>query len=262
MNLSSAAIVLRERSALELTDLSVRFVRSLAPLAYLRVCFAVLLPLWSSCLLLRYAFDVAWGWVWLVAWIETTFAQGAFTLLAGRLLFADDVRAGSILIGFTRRGLAYTTLLLLRGLLAALSSITLVGPLLVWIHGAYLHEIVYLENASFRSALGRSRRFVRGRTGSVLEMLLVLCSMMLVAVVLAETLGLVLVEFVFQIALPVENLTEDGGSIAALFGLFAVVPWTSTLRFLFYINERTVRDGWDVQVRFLGIRDGLEKHLG
>lgn len=262
MNLTSAAIVLRERSALELTDLSIRFVRSLAPLAYLRVSAAVLLPLYALCLGLRYAAELDWGWIWLIAWVASTLAQGPFTLLAGRLLFADDVRTADILRDTLRRSFTYGASLLARAIFLVLSLITFVGPLVVWALTAYLHEIVYLENAGLRTALGRSRRFVRGRSGSSLEMIVLIGCEIFSAVVLGEVVGMVLTEFVFQITVPVETLAEDGGSIFALAGWLAVVPFTSALRFLFYVNERTLRDGWDVQVRFLGIRDGLEQRTG
>lgn len=262
MNLTSAAIVLRERTALELVDLSMRFVRSLAPLAYLRVSAAVLLPLFVSCLALRYGAGLAWGWVWLCAWIAATLAQAPFTLLAGRLLFASEARTVDILRDTLRHSLTYGVSLLARAVWLLLSLITFIGPLVVWALTAYLHEIVYLEKANLRTALGRSRRFVRGRSGASLEMIFLSSCGIFAAVVLGEVMGLTLKDFVFQVSTPMETLAADGGSVFALAGWFAAVPFTSTLRFLFYVNERTLRDGWDVQVRFLGIRDALEERAG
>ncbi|NLE87697.1 MAG: hypothetical protein GX607_15015 [Myxococcales bacterium] len=257
MNLSSAAIVLRERTALEVIDLSLRFVRSLAPLAYLRLGAVVLLPIFAGCLLLRYVADVGWAWIWLIAWCAATVAQGPFTLLAGRLLFADEVRARSILVDALRRAFPYAVLLTLRALLFLLSTVIVIGPLLVWSQTAYVHEILYLENATVRTALGRSSRFVRGRSGSSMEMLLLLFCGIFVSIVLAEVLGLMLVRYVLEIALPVETVADNGGSPFALAGLLFAVPFISAQRFLFYVNERTLRDGWDVQVRFLGLREEL-----
>lgn len=259
MNLSSAAIVLRERTPLEVVDLSLRFVRALAPLAFLRLGAVVLLPLFIGCLVLRYVAELDWGWVWVIAWCASTLAQAPFTSLSGRLLFADEIRIRSILVDTLRRILPYGLLLTLRAFLFLLSAITFVGPLLVWSQTAYLHEIVYLENATLGTALGRSSRFVRGRSGSSIEMLLLLSCSLFTAVVMAEVLGLVLVQYVLEIALPVESMAEDGGSPFALAGLLLAVPFTSALRFLFYVNERTLRDGWDVQVRFLGLRDELRE---
>lgn len=259
MNLSSAAIVLRERTSLELVDLSLRFVRALRPVAYLKLMALVLLPLLGGCVALRYVLEWGWGWVWLVAFGAAVLAQPPFTVLAGRLLFADDVAVRAILAQCLRRTFAYGTLLALRAFLLVASAVTFVGPLIVWAQTAYLHEILFLEGAPLRAALGRTRRFVGGRSGSSVEMLLLCLSVLGTSVVVAEAVGLALVEYVLDIALPVESFTESGGSVFALAGLFVSVPFTSALRFLFYVNERTLRDGWDVQVRFLGIRDGVHE---
>lgn len=261
MNLSSAAIVLRERTGLELVDLSLRYVRALAPLTYLRLSAVVLLPLYVGCLALRYVAEAEWGFVWFVALWGTVIAQPPFTLLAGRLLFSDEPRVTKLLVDSLRRAFAYGALLTVRSVLFFLSAVTFVGPIVVWMHTAYLHEILYLENASFGTALGRSRRFVSGRSGSSLEMLFLVSTVIGTFVLLAEVLGQVLVEFVLEIALPVDSMVQEGGSPFALAGLFAAVPFTTALRFLFYVNERTLRDAWDVQVRFLGIRDGLRERL-
>lgn len=258
MNLSSAAIVLRERGSLEVVDLTFRFVRSVAPLLYVRTGSLFVLPAFLGCLGLRYVLELEWGWVWLAAWVGSTVTQGPFTVLAGHLLFADQVRARTVVLETLRRSITYSLLLGTRALLFVASLVTFIGPFLVWPYTAYLHEIVYLENGTLRSSLGRSRRFVRGRSGASLEMVVLVSCMLVAFVVLAEVIGLALLQFVFQVDVPIETLTDDGGSVFALAGLFLSVPFTSTLRFLSYVNERTLRDGWDVQVRFLGIRDGLE----
>ena len=42
--------------------------------------------------------------------------------------------------------------------------------------------------------------------------------------------------------------------LALLLGLHLSIPLVATTRFLAYIDNRTRRDGWDIQVRFLAIR--------
>lgn len=259
MNLAQAAIVLRERKALEVADLSLRFVRALAPLLYVRLGAWLLVPSYALCLTLRYAFDVEWGYVWLCAYGLCIVTQGPFTILAGRLLFSDRPTARSVLADWLKSSPVYVTLLVLRALLLVASAVTFVGPFVVWVYGAYLHEVVLLESAGLRGALGRSRRFVRGRSGSAIEMLLLITSTFAIFITLGELFGRTLLGFVLQIDRPLETLADDDGSIFALAGAFLAVPLATTLRFLFYVNERTVRDGWDVQVRFLGIRDDLER---
>jgi hypothetical protein len=259
VNLSAAAIVLRERKALEVMDLSLRFVRALAPLSYVRLGLVVLLPPYVSCLALRYALHLDWGYVWLAAFVSCIFLQGPFTVLSGRLLFSDRPTVLEVVGATFRRTLPYGFLLIVRALLLVLSAVTLLGPFVILVYGAFLHEVVLLESAGVRSALGRSRRFVLGRSGSAVEMLLLVGCLYGLCIVLAEMLGLAVMSYVFDIDRQYDTLADDNGSIFSLAGLFLAVPLATTLRFLFYVNERTLRDGWDVQVRFLGIRDALEK---
>lgn len=259
MNLSQAAIVLRERKALEIADLSLRFVRALAPMIYVRLGAWVLVPAYALCLALRYVWKIEWGYVWLAAYVLCIVTQGPFTILSGKLLFSDRPTTREVIKEALRRLPVYATLIVLRAAVFVASSVTLIGPFVVWVYGAYLHEVVLLESAGLRTAFGRSRRFVRGRSGPAIEMLLLITSTFAIFITLAELFGRALLEYVMQIDRPFETLAENNGSVFALAGAFLAVPLVSTLRFLFYVNERTVRDGWDVQVRFLGIRDDLER---
>ncbi len=258
MNLTSASVVLRERSSLEVADLSLRFIRALSPVLYLRLGAFTLLPAYLLCVGLRYVADLEWGWVWLTAAALCVASGAPFTVAAGRLLFARTVTVGEVLGETLRRSPTYATLQVLRTLFLALSALTLIGPFVVAVQTVYLPEVVLLEGAGVRQGLGRASRFLRGRSGAGLEMLLLLSCAFFLAILLAELIGQALVHVVFEVDVPFESL-GDGGSIFALAGAFLAVPFASTFRFLSYINERTLRDGWDVQVRFMGIRDELEQ---
>ena len=109
---------------------------------------------------------VQWGYVWLVAFGACIFLQGPFTVLSGRLLFSDRPTVLEVLGATFRRTLPYALLLLARAVLLVVFAVTLLGPFVVLVYGAFLHEVVLLESAGIKSALGRSRRFVRGRSGS------------------------------------------------------------------------------------------------
>jgi hypothetical protein len=67
-----------------------------------------------------------------------------------------------------------------------------------------------------------------------------------------------LFDFVLQIGKPFGALLDEGGSAPALLGLFLAVPYWATARFLFYVDLRTRRDGWDVQVRFMSLASQAE----
>ena len=52
--------------------------------------------------------------------------------------------------------------------------------------------------------------------------------------------------------------TKNSPARGAIAGLFASLPLVATLRFLAYIDIRTRREGWDIQVRFLELGRVLE----
>jgi len=44
-----------------------------------------------------------------------------------------------------------------------------------------------------------------------------------------------------------------GGSVLAILGFFAIIPYVTTARFFTYLNMRTRTEGWDIQTRFAAI---------
>jgi hypothetical protein len=71
-----------------------------------------------------------------------------------------------------------------------------------------------------------------------------------------DLLGQVVVNWILQAGRPFGSLWSDGGSIFALAGFFAVLPWIATARFLAYTNIRTRKEGWDIQLKFMAIAAG------
>ena len=67
-----------------------------------------------------------------------------------------------------------------------------------------------------------------------------------------------LFDFVLQVGKPFGSLIDEGGSASSLLGLFLAVPYWATARFLLYVDLRTRRDGWDVQVRFMALASQAE----
>jgi hypothetical protein len=57
------------------------------------------------------------------------------------------------------------------------------------------------------------------------------------------------------------SLYDDGGSTFALAGFFASIPYVASTRFLGYVDRRTRREGWDIQVRFAALaqREGADE---
>lgn len=254
MNLGGASIVLRHRPGLEVVDLALRFVRSVAPTSFLKLSALILLPAFLLSLALRAA-NLPWSAVWFFALALSKIVELPFTILCGRLLFEPAAPLRQVLLESARalgRSLvayAFYTLLL------AASLLLIVGPLFVGASYFFLPEVLSLEKSGPLRAFKRSQQFLGGLRGTGVEGLMLSLGLLLSFVFFAEILGQATLEYVFVVHLPIESLWEDGGSPFALMGLFAAVPYVAAHRFLAYTNERTRQDGWDIQVAFLRLTE-------
>lgn len=258
MNVHGASIVLRERTALDVLDLSILFCRQKGGRQYLRLVCLFVVPSYLLLLGLRYALDLAWGWVFLAALALHTLLELPFLALAGRLLFEPAVSSRVALRAAATRlwAFAWTHLLVLG--LAAASVITLVGPWLVATVYCFVPEIIVLEGSSGLQAMRRAQRFLTGRSGTGVATAFLRMALCLTLVVMVEELGQAGLGVLLDVHVEVDDLWEDSGSPFALAGLLLSVPLTATFRFLSYVSERTVQDGWDVQVALLALLDEAE----
>jgi hypothetical protein len=260
MNLRDTRILLRPRSIGEVLDLTFPFCAR-ANRTLLRVAAVTLLPLLAGCALLRFSLGVPWEWVWAIAVLGGGVAQGVFALVAGRLLFEEKPKVAPLLKQFVRRLPAFSASLLVTRLGLLATSWTVVLPLFAWARFLFVPEVLLLEDAGPLRAIGRSSRFVVGRTFEVLGMLCVLLTVQLAFVLVSELLLASLVRFVFQMGEPFGSLFE-GGSLYALAGYFASVPFIAVARFLGYIDLRTRKEGWDIALRFRAIAAEDEERSG
>ena len=253
MNLTEARIVLRPRGLLESLDLTFRFIWTLGRRLYTHLWMVLMLP---TCALLCVAALVAeWPWwqVWFLAWACGGLLQGAFSLGASRLLFAEKVTRKETLKAYRGRLPSYIG--------ARLLSWLYVIPFLLS-RTVFVPEVIYLEGAGPRAALSRSARAVAWQSGTALEARFFLAISALVFVFVFEMLGQAFVGGLLQLGEPLGSLFSDQAiSAYALFGYFASIPFTATARFLFYINLRTVTDGWDIQVRFLALAAAAKERI-
>jgi len=223
---------------------------------YSRLSLLLLLPSWLGLVALRHFAELAWGWVWLAAWAGHALLELPFLVLAGRLLFDSEVDTKSVGAAAVGRLPAYFgTQLLIFSLLLA-SVITVVGPWFVATVYCFVPEVLILEGQSGLSALRRAHQFLARRTVAGVATVLLRGMLMVTLVGLGELLGQAGLSVLLDVHLDVEQLMEDGGSPFALAGLLLSVPLTATFRFLSYVSERTVQDGWDVQVALIALANG------
>lgn len=266
MNLDQARVVLRPRSSSEILDLALRFMSEAAGKRYLHIGLLTLLPAWLICVYTRFGLHWEWPAVWALALAFATPLQGVYTIAVGRLMFAEQVRLRDIFLQYFRRLPAYlVTLALTRVMLGlmGLLSFLLIPPFWMWGRVNYIHEACLLEQAGPFDAIGRASRMISRNTMGAVGLVLLLSVAATGFVVVAELLindGLL--DFMLQVGKPFGSLLDEGGSAAALLGMFMAVPYWTTARFLAYVDLRTRRDGWDVQLRFMAIQAKQGESVG
>lgn len=254
MNLGAARVALRVRTAADVLDLAAPFC-----LRNRRLTFAlagcVLAPAFALCLLARYRWNWPWGGVWVMAWVLGVLCQAPFTIAFSDLMFVPPpaVRTRAVLRRTLRRlpSLAFARLLTILIHASALSLIIL--PAYTGSVFLVVPEAVLLEGAGPFAAIGRSVRAVRGRAVAGVGVVLSIALLPAAGVMAGELVGNAVVSLVLQLGAPFGSLFVNGGTPYALGGFFVTVPLVAAARFLFYIDLRTRKEGWDIQLRFMEI---------
>lgn len=248
MNVLSTRVALRERTLSEVFDLGFRFVIVRGGRRYAKLWLLCCGPLLALCVSLR-RFHFGWELVWLVAVAGFVAAQMPFTLAASRLLLADDLELGSLLRAWLRRlpGHLLSHVLALAGLVV--SGLVIVPLPFVAARLLFLPEIALLEGSGLGRAYQRGTRMALNRMPQTLQTCLLLLIVWAAFILGAEVTGRAVQVDLLSLPPPSDALS-DGGSWFALTGFFLAVPFLATARFLAYIDSRTRREAWDVQLRF------------
>jgi hypothetical protein len=256
MNVLTTRVALRERTLAEVFDLAFRFVVVRGGRRYLRLWLVSCAPLLAACIWLRSA-QVQWAGVWALAIAGFVIAQIPFTLSASRLLLGDELAVGGVVRGWLPRipGQLLIHALALAALAATAMLIVPVPFLAARL--LYLPEITLLEGSGPIRAYERGTRLCKNRLAQALETSLLLLAIWAAFVLGADVTGQALLVDLLSLP-PLADSLGNGGSWFALFGFFAAVPFIATARFLAYIDGRTRREAWDVQLRFTELAKQLD----
>jgi hypothetical protein len=261
LNLLEARVALRPRAMSDVIDLAGPFCivnrRLMVPLAMLVMGVGGLVS--AVCRL-----KLGWSWssVWLVVTGYLLLSSGVYTQAAGELLFreAHQVRVIAVLGRFARRFFPYLLARVVHLFVLGLCAAVFV-PLPVFAARLFfVSEAVLLESGTAFGSLARSSRLVLFRSLPCLGLALAsLCAPFLFAMA-ADVIGNALVEMVFQMGEPVGSLFSDGGSAYAVAGALLSAPFVASASFLGYIDMRTRKEGWDIQLRFMALVDAEAKN--
>lgn len=253
MNLAQARVVLRPRSVPEIFDLALRFVVA-GRGTFLRLWLLLLAPtlgLFAAAVTvgeLREAHAL-----WIVAGLLTPWLVGVFVVASARLLFEARPPLRSILGQFLRRFIPFTVASVIALALIGFGALFAIGAPILGALTLFYIEAALLEGQGPLAALGRAKRLLTHRFGVAFLIVLGLAAASAAIVGAAESLGHALVSFVLQLGEPFGDFEEEGISLYAMLGYFASLPFVGAVHFLSYIDLRTRQDGWDLQVRFMGL---------
>lgn len=255
MNPNACRVVLRRRGPLEVFDLALRFLRAhAAPFARL---FAVLLLPWVPLAVAACALTGGHPALVLVPLLAAPWLQAPATVLAGRLLFAEQVRVRDVLRELVRRPGA--------ALAAAgwwTASQVLGCGVLGWVLGVatcWVTEVALLEEAAVSRILRRSTRLAQLHLGVSVSAVFAWYGLTAWGALAGETLGQAVVGNVLQLGEPFGSAWEGTVTPFLLLGILAAQPVYGVYHLLLYLDVRTRAESWDLQValRALGMaREG------
>ena len=254
MNLLAARVVLRPRRLSDVLDLALPLcLANVRPLVALAA--GALGPIAALAAALRLRGHCGWPWVW-AAVLELSFlTEGLFAVAFGELLFKQpaDVRPAAVARTFAGMLPAYVLAFVGRQLLLLVSAILIFVPFLQGSATLFAADALLLERSSRRTAFERSRALAHNRSGFCLGLWLATLALPVLGALVADQLGNAVVGFVFQLGKPTGDLLTQGGSGFAVAGALLAAPVAAAARFLGYIDLRTRKEGWDIQLRFLAL---------
>lgn len=248
MNPNLCTVVLRPRSAFEVFDLTLLYLRRHAS-SFGRLFGVVVLPLWLASAVLAWLVD-GHPLVLLLPLLAVPFLKGPFVVLGGHLLFSRDLGVkGALTALFDVR---YWGALFATGAIGGLISVfTLATGLAFWMPmTAFVPESVLLERVSVGRSLTRARALATGHFGHAAITSLSSVWLTVWGGAVAELGGQLIVSQGLQLGTPFGSATDFQVTPFLLFGLMAAQPLHALYRLLLYIDVRTRVEGWDLQVAF------------
>jgi hypothetical protein len=257
LDVMHARVAFRNRAFIDVMDLALRFLAVHGKL-YAKVSLIALTP----CVALTLLAEWAWGWTgaWIVAALLSFVAQVPFTVLASRLVFQEKVAARAVMRAAARE-LPRIVMMRIGWVLAVgAGAVFFVAPG-IWLASIFLFvdEVMILERSPLGPSFGRSNRIATGNMGDAIIGVLMVVLVPALAVLLADVGGRAFLGELLQFR-PPAPLWTAGGSVLAVLGFFAIVPYVTTARFFTYLNMRTRAEGWDIQTRFAAIAARSQHH--
>lgn len=255
-------IVLRPRALDETLDLALAYMRA-SPREFSRLFLLLTGPASAVLIGLSVALELRTTQRLCAAIILSPFLERVVTVYAGKHIFRNDPQIGAAIEG----SLARLPLTFLSATMIAIPWV----PMLVtnfdepgWIGFAallgsfwplvlaswvYLGEVVHLEGLDLSRAMKRARVLIAFRFARALGLVIMSGIVRLLAAGGAE----LTTEFGLGFVLQFGDVSEAIGGYPAIVGYLFAGSYIALARMFDYVDARTRREGWDIQVRFHAI---------
>ena len=259
MNLDLMTIAVRRRTLAELYDLALLVLRRhLLPLATLAVLGAlpwVLLDAWLLSGMSEPA--MAWYLLTILAVAQAPLATGAITAYLGEAMFNPRPSVRLALSTAAKRWGFLVQIGLMYGVLACL-------PVLLFLAPPHAVAVAVLENQSGSAAWKRAHALrIAWATAWPTHLMMAAGVVVATLVMLVGTLNALAQVLTSAKAMPDwEDLLprlDPGQSVLPIAAFFAALAYLSVVHFLAYLDLRTDREGWDIDLALRRVADRLQE---
>jgi hypothetical protein len=218
----------------------------------------------SALLLVVWELHPLWAWM-IVPLLAPVFATPLVTTV-GHLVFTPKVAFGVVAAQTLRRMFPFALLFLVNRVIVLAGLCLLVVPgLYLWRSSWFLGPIVLLEGSPLGASFRRGRRFAIGFHGHVLAHAANAAVLLGYLGVAFASLLHFLVAKVFGLSFAaVANLTvlDSYYHMVGLIGFALAAPFVTLVWFFVYLDVRTRKEGWDLEISFRARAAQLEKSHG
>lgn len=256
---------LRPRTLDETLDLTLMYAVTFRR-DFLRLMAWLVLPLTVLLMLLKLGVGLEWNIIAVITIVCAPMLERVMTAYAGEHLFGNTPSPRSALnIAFKRPQLAalgafIVPLPLIPILLSSYDDFWVVLGMLAAVfwpfalaQAVYFTQVVLLEKLPARDAYRRASALVAARYARSIGFVAASFTGRLLCVIGAELIARFVVTTVLQLGEPIDTIIDNQGSWPAVIGYLLAAPMIGLARLFDYIDARTRREGWDIQIRFRAI---------
>lgn len=256
MNVRHARVRIRERAPTEVLDLAFVFLKRNGAL-FGALTALLVIPATAVVVTAASTYSsLSWYVAFVGCMVMDVVVRAPVVLACGQAMFSERVQVRGVLADLRRHLPIVVSLVGRRALLA----LTVGGVLLDWFGRYHADEVLLLERLDGAAAQTRLRH-LRRRFGSQCQEQLVHHLFLGTLAVVSAVSVWVFVRMIFSTE-SVEWWPKSGGDVAFVAAVLTVQVYFATAKFLFYLNLRTVNEGWDLFLETRAIEALLERRRG